>query len=132
MDNRYIQQSFVPTLHFQPSLPRLPIPDLCKTGERYLRAQKPLLNSEQYEQTKLYVNKFIETEGIDLQKALRHEDNQNKHTSYISGPWFHMYLSDRKPLPLNYNPCLVFINDDRVDYNKQLVRSANLIVSSLR
>uniref|UniRef100_A0A1B6CFU1 Choline/carnitine acyltransferase domain-containing protein n=1 Tax=Clastoptera arizonana TaxID=38151 RepID=A0A1B6CFU1_9HEMI len=131
-EDQFIQQSNVPTLHFQPSLPRLPIPDLLKTCERYKRAQKPLLNKEDYQNTKSLIKEFCKKDGAELQKILKNEDAQNKHTSYISGPWFDMYLSDRKPLPINYNPFLVFINGERPEYNKQVVRAANLVVSSLR
>lgn len=38
---QYIQESLLPTDHFQLSLPRLPIPKLEDTCVRYLRAQKP-------------------------------------------------------------------------------------------
>lgn len=43
-----------------------------------------------------------------------------------------MYLTDRKPLPINYNPFLVFIDDPKPEYNHQLIRSANMVISSLR
>lgn len=43
-----------------------------------------------------------------------------------------MYLRDRVPLPLNYNPLLVMKNDSRPQYQHQTVRAANLIISSLR
>lgn len=43
-----------------------------------------------------------------------------------------MYLRDRAPLPLNYNPLLVMKNDTRPEYQHQLVRATNLICSSLR
>lgn len=49
------------------------------------------------------------------------QDKQNKHTSYISKPWFDMYLSDRKSLVLHYNPFIAFkldasITDQVNDY----------------
>uniref|UniRef100_A0A670IA92 Choline/carnitine acyltransferase domain-containing protein n=1 Tax=Podarcis muralis TaxID=64176 RepID=A0A670IA92_PODMU len=43
-------QDTIPTKHFQPSLPRLRIPKLEDTINRYLAAQKPLLNEEQFRQ----------------------------------------------------------------------------------
>lgn len=119
-------------MHFQPSLPRLPIPDLSKSCERYLNAQKPLISKEEFSLLVKRVNDFELNAGIVLQKELKQLDSKNKHTSYISAPWFEMYLKDRKPLPINYNPFLVFIDDPKTEYNDQLVRSTNLLISSLR
>lgn len=44
----------------------------------------------------------------DLQLKLITQNRRNRHTSYISKPWFDMYLSDRKPVILNYNPFMAF------------------------
>lgn len=130
-DYQFLQQSKVPTLHFQPSLPRLPIPDLQKTCERYLAAQKPLLSLKDFDVTKGYVDQF-RTDGNSLHSELKSIDKRNKHTSYISELWFDMYLSDRIPLPINYNPLVVLNNDDRKEYNSQAVRASNMLISSLR
>jgi carnitine O-palmitoyltransferase 2 len=63
---------------------------------------------------------------------IKEKDKVNKHTSYISEPWFSMYLKDRQPLPVNYNPLLLMKHDTRAEYNDQAVRTANVIVSSMR
>lgn len=131
-DYQYWQKSKVPTLHFQPSLPRLPIPELPNTCKRYLRAQRPIVSDNEYNKTEAFVKKFESKEGQELQNMLKDIDSKNKHTSYISGPWFDMYLRDRTSLPINYNPFMVFVNDKRPEYNKQLIRSTNLLISSLR
>lgn len=131
-DYQYWQRSKIPSLHFQPSLPRLPIPKLELTCERYLAAQKPLLIDEAYRKTESNVKQFLNTSGKTLQALLIQQDKKNKNTSYISEPWFDMYLRDRKPLPINYNPMLVFTSENRDEYNTQLARATNLIVSSLR
>lgn len=131
-DYQYWQRSKIPSLHFQPSLPRLPIPKLEQTCERYLAAQKPLLIDEAYRKTEANVKQFLNTSGKTLQALLIKQDKRNKHTSYITEPWFDMYLKDRKPLPINYNPMLVFTNEKRNEFNTQLVRATNLVVSSLR
>ena len=57
-EERYIQYSKVPTLHFQPSLPRLPIPKLQETCQRYLAALHPLVTPEQHQHTKTIVEEF--------------------------------------------------------------------------
>lgn len=82
--------------------------------------------------TSSYVSKFLANEGQSLQKQLLQTDAENSHTSYISEPWFDMYLQDRKPLPINYNPFFVFVPESDPKYDSQLVKATNLIVSSLR
>ncbi|KOC68074.1 Carnitine O-palmitoyltransferase 2, mitochondrial, partial [Habropoda laboriosa] len=129
---QYIERSKTPTLHFQPSLPRLPIPKLEDTCKRYLNAQRPLLSKEQLEKTTTYVDQFLTKEGVKLQKELIENDARNRHTSYISEPWFDMYLRDRKSLPINYNPFLVLEPANNAKYNMQLVKATNLVISSLR
>ncbi|XP_023936317.1 carnitine O-palmitoyltransferase 2, mitochondrial [Bicyclus anynana] len=129
---QYIQRSKVPTFHFQKSLPRLPIPELGKTKDRYLSALKPLLNDGQYNEAVTRTSSFIANEGSKLQEKLILKDKYNKHTSYISDYWFDLYLRDRVPLPINYNPFLVMQNDIRPEYNNQLVRATNLLVSAAR
>ncbi|XP_026732330.1 carnitine O-palmitoyltransferase 2, mitochondrial [Trichoplusia ni] len=129
---QYLQRSKVPTMHFQKSLPRLPIPDLSKSGERYLKALRPLLNDDQYAKAQQTTNNFITKEGKVLQELLISKDKKNKHTSYISEYWFDLYLRDRSPLPINYNPMIVFQNDVRPEYNNQLIRSTNIMISAVR
>ena len=55
---------------------------------------------------------------IALDKQLCELDSVNKHTSYVSDPWYKMYLSDRDPLILNYNPFMAWkpdpVNNDQV------------------
>lgn len=63
---------------------------------------------------------------------LKEKDKVNSHTSYISEPWFTMYLRDRNPLPVNFNPALIMNHDKKPEYNDQLLRTANIIISSLR
>ena len=129
---QYIKRSKTPTMHFQRSLPRLPIPKLTDTCARYLNAQTPLLSKEQLEKTMAYVDEFLSKDGCALHEQLVEKDAKNLHTSYISEPWFNMYLRDRKPLPINYNPFIVFVPESNSTYNVQLVKATNLIISSLR
>ncbi|RZF36006.1 hypothetical protein LSTR_LSTR005822 [Laodelphax striatellus] len=131
-NDQYIQKSIVPTFHFQKSLPRLPVPKLSDTCNRYLRAQRPILSDDEYSKTERFVRDFEKNDGARLQKELKDQDAKNSHTSYISKPWFDMYLSDRSPLPINYNPFLVFTNNEDSRYNDQLLRATNLVVSSVR
>ncbi|XP_030036332.2 carnitine O-palmitoyltransferase 2, mitochondrial [Manduca sexta] len=132
VEYQYLQRSKVPTMHFQKSLPRLPIPELGKTSERYLNALRPLLTSNQFEKAQHRTNNFVVNDGKVLQEKLIATDKANKHTSYISDYWFDLYLRDRAALPINFNPLLVFQNDARPEYNDQLVRASNMLTSSVR
>ena len=62
-EERYLQYSKVPTMHFQPSLPRLPVPKLSDTGSRYLCALRPLVQDEQYQETERLVGEFVKEGG---------------------------------------------------------------------
>lgn len=129
---QYLQRSKLPTNTFQASLPRLPIPLLEKSCERYLTALRPIAAEDTFKKSEATVNKFRAKVGYELQQKLKEHDTANKHTSYISKPWFEMYLRDRAPLPLNYNPALVWKHDERKEYNTQLVKASNFVISSLR
>lgn len=129
---QYLQRSIVPTMHFQDSLPRLPIPKLEDTMRRYLSAQKPLLDDGQFRKTEELCKNFENGIGKKLHEQLVAQDKQNKHTSYISGPWFDMYLTARNPIVLNFNPFMAFHPDPKSEYNDQLTRATNLTVSALR
>lgn len=129
---QFLQRSRTPTLHFQKSLPRLPVPDLEKTGQRYLAALNPLLAPDDFKKTEKIVSDFCKGEGQHLQNELIALDKKSKHTNYISGHWFDKYLSDRISLPINYNPAIILNNDPRPEYNSQLIRASNIIISSVR
>ncbi|XP_069837730.1 carnitine O-palmitoyltransferase 2, mitochondrial isoform X2 [Dendropsophus ebraccatus] len=131
-DTEYLHKSIVPTMHFQRSLPRLPLPKLEDTVRRYLNAQRPLLDDEQFSKTEHLARYFQNGEGKQLHEELVLLDKQNKHTSYISGPWFDMYLCARESIVLNFNPFMSFTPDPRPEYNNQLLRATNMTVSAMR
>ncbi|XP_053103148.1 carnitine O-palmitoyltransferase 2, mitochondrial isoform X2 [Hemicordylus capensis] len=110
----------------------LPIPKLEDTIRRYLNAQKPLLDDDQFRRTEQLAVNFGNGTGRELHERLVAQDKQNKHTSYISGPWFDMYLKARESVVLNYNPFMAFNPDPKAEYNDQLIRATNMTVSALR
>ncbi|CAG0920829.1 unnamed protein product [Notodromas monacha] len=131
-DYQYLHRSLIPTLHFQPSLPRLPIPKLEDTCERYIRCQSVVLEGSALENTKRLTEKFLQGEGRKLHSALIQVDKRNKHTSYISPMWFDMYLCDRRPIPLNHTPFIGYVDETDSKYASQIVRATNMLISSLR
>ncbi|XP_061894440.1 carnitine O-palmitoyltransferase 2, mitochondrial isoform X1 [Entelurus aequoreus] len=128
----FLHRSVVPSMHYQKSLPRLGIPKLEDTIRRYLAAQKPLLDDDHFQTTEKLAQDFLTGEGKSLQEDLLAQDKSNNHTSYISGPWFDMYLSARQPVVLNFNPFMSFNPDPRSEYNEQLVRASNMVCSAVR
>lgn len=62
-DQDLLQGCTVSSDFFQSSLPRLPIPKLDKTGEKYLASQRVLLNDEDYSKTETFTKNFLENEG---------------------------------------------------------------------
>lgn len=55
----------------QDKLPKLPIPDLNSTCEKYLEALKPLQNGPEHEETESAVQQFLRNEGPKLQARLK-------------------------------------------------------------
>jgi carnitine O-palmitoyltransferase 2 len=58
---QYLHRSNMPTYYFQKSLPRLPLPKAEKTLQRYLAAQRPLLNDEEFKTTQENCTKFMKS-----------------------------------------------------------------------
>lgn len=84
---QYLQRSKLPTMYFQKSLPRLPIPLVDKTCERFLAAVQPITSPDEFKETQQVVEKFRMNEAAELNALLKIKDEANKHTSYISEPW---------------------------------------------
>lgn len=88
-------------LRFEDSLPRLPVPTLDETAQRYLRSVKPLLSQQEYQTTEKAVESFIAPNslGQELQKRLvaKREDASIK--NWIIDWWNNdAYLAYRDPV----------------------------------
>ena len=132
-DYQFLEKSSIPTLKFQKSLLRLPVPKLEDTIARYLSALQPIIPDEQqYAHTVRIANAFKSGDGIALHAILVDENKHNKDTSYISKPWFDMYLSNRSPLVLNNNPFMSWKDDPDPRFMHLPVRVTNMLISALR
>lgn len=69
------------TFASQDKLPKLPIPDLASTCDKYLEALRPLQSPRERAETEFAVRDFLTTDGPDLQERLK-KYAQGK-TSYI-------------------------------------------------
>lgn len=54
----------------QHRLPKLPVPELDSTCEKYLRSLHPLQTAKEHRDTKIAVKEFLHTDGLDLQERL--------------------------------------------------------------
>lgn len=125
----YLHKTIVPTFHFQASLPKLPIPKLEASLQRYIDSATPLVSEADLTQTKKVVQEFQDTVGPKLHQELKAKDNA-VYSSFISQYWFDMYLRNRSSLPLNVNPQMTFLDDPVPEKNNQAVRAASIIHAS--
>lgn len=98
-----------------------------------MEAIEPLIDETSFEKTQKVVAEFRSGVGKSLDAKLRTRDADRRHTSYISDPWFEMYLANRSPVFINGNPFLMFQDDPNLPKeNAQTVRAASLVWSSLK
>ncbi|KAF3480496.1 carnitine acetyl transferase [Arthroderma uncinatum] len=103
-------------LRFEDSLPKLPVPTLEETGQRYLKSVHPLLSAEEYKKTEKAVSDFIKPggEGETLQRRLiaRNEDPKTENWLY---EWWNQtaYLTYRDPV-VPYVSYFYSYRDDRL------------------
>ncbi|CAJ0930931.1 unnamed protein product, partial [Mesorhabditis belari] len=131
-DYQYIHRSELPSYHFQKSLRRLPIPKLADTANRYIASAKAVLSDADFTRAEKLMRDFEKNEAPELQQELLKYDRHHKDTSYISEPWFDIYLRSRAPCPVNYNPFMMYAPDPNPKFNHQLTRATNFAISYAR
>ncbi|KAI6197967.1 Carnitine O-palmitoyltransferase 2, mitochondrial [Aphelenchoides besseyi] len=131
-DYQFLHRSYIPTYHFQKSLRRLPIPKLEDSCKRFLSAVQAVGTDQMIDEARKTVEELRNGDGPELQRLLIEYDNANSQTSYISEPWFAMYLESRLPCPINFNPFMMLAPDPRSQFNDQLTRATNFVVSCAR
>lgn len=110
------------TLAYQDKLPKLPVPPLQETCNRYLRALEGLQDEKEHAATRAAVTEFLEMDGPKLDEVLR-DYAQDKDRclscfgsfyiasdlplSYIEEFWYESYLSHSDPVVLALNPFFV-------------------------
>lgn len=90
-----------PMLRFEDSLPRLPVPSLEETSQRYLKSVHPLLDKRQFANTKRAVEEFTSPtgKGHELQRRLKARREDPKHKNWLHEWWNDTaYLSYRDPV----------------------------------
>ncbi|KAL2116785.1 hypothetical protein VTJ04DRAFT_8953 [Mycothermus thermophilus] len=117
------------TYAHQDELPKLPIPDLEQTCQKYLAALKPLQTPREHAETRHAVQEFLKHEGPELNEKLK--KYAEGRTSYIEQFWYDSYLNFDNPVVLNLNPFFLLEDDPTPARNNQVTRAASLIVSAL-
>ncbi|KAL8300405.1 hypothetical protein RB593_009986 [Gaeumannomyces tritici] len=117
------------TFAAQDKLPKLPIPDLEKTCEKYLAALRPLQSPREHAETRHAVREFMRAEGPELQEKLK-KYAEGK-SSYIEQFWYDSYLNFDNPVVLNLNPFFLLEDDPTPARNNQVTRAASLVISAL-
>uniref|UniRef100_A0A672GD68 Carnitine O-palmitoyltransferase 1, muscle isoform n=1 Tax=Salarias fasciatus TaxID=181472 RepID=A0A672GD68_SALFA len=87
---------------FQASLPRLPVPSVDDTIQRYLESVRPLLDTKQYNHMEILANEFKDSKAAQLQRYLVLKSWWA--TNYVSDWWEeYIYLRGRAPIMVNSN-----------------------------
>uniref|UniRef100_A0A7N5KBF0 Carnitine O-palmitoyltransferase 1, muscle isoform n=1 Tax=Ailuropoda melanoleuca TaxID=9646 RepID=A0A7N5KBF0_AILME len=110
---------------FQTSLPKLPVPSVPATVQRYLESVRPLLDDEEYYRMETLAKEFQDKTAPRLQKYLVLKSWWA--TNYVSDWWEeYVYLRSRAPLVVNSNYYVmdfVLINNTNI----QAARLGNVV-----
>jgi carnitine O-acetyltransferase len=110
-------------------LPRVPLPKLDETCERFLSWCAPLLTADQLDQTRAEVRSFLDPDSPAhvLQTALEKYNAREDVHSWLDEFWPYRYLGRRDRIALNANFFFLF---DRPG-GDQLTRAAGLVMAAL-
>ncbi|KAK0151951.1 Carnitine O-palmitoyltransferase 1, liver isoform [Merluccius polli] len=115
---------------FQASLPRLPVPSVDDTIDRYLESVRALLDNKQYRQMETLANDFRNTSAPQLQRYLMLKSWWA--TNYVSDWWEeYIYLRGRSPIMVNSNfyvMDLLYVTPTR----RQAARAGNTVHAMLQ
>ena len=118
-------------LRFEDSLPRLPVPSLQETIQRYLRSVQRLLEPNEYKKTEQAAADFVRPGqiGEELQKRLLARREDPKHTNWIYEWWNDAaYLTYRDPV-VPYVSYFYSHRDDR--HRRQPAKRAAALTSAI-
>ncbi|XP_078406319.1 carnitine O-acetyltransferase-like isoform X3 [Cetorhinus maximus] len=112
----------------QKSLPRLPVPPLQQTLERYLLALEPIVSQEELENTKQIVKEFGQKGGVGERLQASLERRARKTENWLCDWWLRTaYLEYRLPVVIHSSPAVLLPKQDYYDRQGQLRFAAKLI-----
>lgn len=121
----------------QSELPRLPIPKLEETLERFPIRLTALQNTEERKETLKVAEQFLQGgEGLLLQELLLkyEEEGRNAGTlgSFVEEFWNDSYLAPDCSVVLNLNPFFLLEDEPDPDLKTQIGRASSLLFASLK
>jgi carnitine O-palmitoyltransferase 1, liver isoform len=121
-----------PATHaFRNFLPRLPLPELGKTLEMYLRSVRPLLSVEEYASVEAAAREFAKPGGVGRRLQSELAARAARCDNWVSDWWQrHQYLRSRQPLAINVNWYGMDYFSPPTTWNVK--RAANWICGALR
>ncbi|MBB4906023.1 carnitine O-acetyltransferase [Actinophytocola algeriensis] len=113
-------------------LPRVPVPSLAESCERFLEWSAPLLTDPQREETEAAVAAFLaeDSPAHALQAALERYDEQPGVHSWLDDFWAYRYLGRRDRIALNANFFFLF-HDSEDEHEEQVERAAGLVAGTV-
>uniref|UniRef100_A0A8C2DCI6 Carnitine O-acetyltransferase n=1 Tax=Cyprinus carpio TaxID=7962 RepID=A0A8C2DCI6_CYPCA len=113
-------------LAHQEGLPKLPVPPLQQTCERYLTALTPIVDPEELNHTRQLLEEFQKPGGVGdrLQKGLEQR-------VFLSLYHFHSYLDYRMPVVIHSSPGVILPRTEFSDRQGQMRYAAKLIAGVL-
>ena len=118
------------TYAHQPSLARLPLPDLTATLDKFVRTVAPLLAEGELERTKALARDYGATVGPA--HCARLAEYARSRASYIEEFWDDAYLRYDAPAVINVNPVFVLEDDPTPSRSQAIPRAVSLVFSSLK
>lgn len=105
---------------------RLPVPDLSASIAKFLKAVKPLVNEDEYNETEKNASEFLKADGVKLQNLLL-EKSKDK-DNWIFKWWLDkVYLEPRYSLIIGCNPATLYPKADYNTVDQQLEFAAKYI-----
>ncbi|KAI8391602.1 acyltransferase ChoActase/COT/CPT [Radiomyces spectabilis] len=105
-----------PMLRYQSNLPKLPVPALNGTLQKYLKSVRPLLSDEDYKHTEQAVKEFEAPGGVGekLQERLLARANDPKIVNWLEDWWLDgAYMAYRDPVVI-YVSYFFYYKDDKL------------------
>ena len=117
----------------QESLPRLPVPPLSQTLDKYLKTVRPLVNDDEYENTKSLVESFAAKSGYGVhlhEKLLEHAKTKE---NWLSDWWLDCtYLESRASVVIYCIPSVSFPKYDFIGTLGQIEHAAKVVTAILK
>ena len=117
------------TFSYEETLPKVPLPGLGVTKEKFIEWCSPLLSEEELKTTKDALETFTKSGGLGekLHQALTEFDEHKDTYSWLDVFWPSRYLGRRDPIALNANFFFLFRNEEL----NQVQRAAKIAASAL-